>query len=30
MPLSWNEIRDRAIRFSKDWKGAAIEQAQAF
>jgi hypothetical protein len=21
MPLSWNEIRHRAIAFSKEWKG---------
>ncbi|HLW71894.1 MAG TPA: type IIL restriction-modification enzyme MmeI [Candidatus Binataceae bacterium] len=28
MPLSWNEIRDRAIRFSKEWTGAKREQAE--
>jgi hypothetical protein len=25
MPISWNEIRQRAIKFSNDWKGAASE-----
>jgi hypothetical protein len=24
MPLSWNEIRHRAIAFSKEWKGDKI------
>ena len=28
MPLSWNEIRHRAIRFSQDWSGAKREQAE--
>ncbi|HUY14883.1 MAG TPA: DNA methyltransferase [Terriglobia bacterium] len=28
MPLSWNEIRHRAIAFSKDWTGARREQAE--
>ena len=28
MPLSWNEIRHRAITFSKDWIGAKREQAE--
>lgn len=28
MPLSWNEIRDRAIQFSKEWKDARSEQAE--
>lgn len=28
MPLSWNEIRDRAVRFSKDWTNATSEQAE--
>jgi hypothetical protein len=28
MPLSWNEIRHRAIAFSKDWTGIAREQAE--
>lgn len=29
MPLSWNEIRDRAIRFSKEWAGESSEDAEA-
>jgi len=29
MPLSWNEIRDRAIAFSKEWEGEKREQAEA-
>ncbi len=29
MPLSWNEIRDRAIAFSRDWKHAESEDADA-
>jgi hypothetical protein len=28
MPLSWNEIRHRAIVFSKEWTGAKSEQAE--
>ena len=28
MPLSWNEIRHRAIRFSKEWTGVKREQAE--
>ena len=28
MPLSWNEIRHRAITFSKDWTGVKREQAE--
>lgn len=28
MPLSWNEIRHRAIAFSKDWTGVTSEQAE--
>ncbi len=28
MPLSWNEIRHRAIAFSKDWTGAKSERAE--
>jgi hypothetical protein len=28
MPLSWNEIRHRAIVFSKDWKGVTREAAE--
>lgn len=29
MSLSWNEIKDRAIRFSKDWENACNEEAEA-
>lgn len=29
MPLSWNEIRSRALSFSKHWADAANEDAQA-
>lgn len=29
MPLSWNEIRDRALAFSREWKDATSEQAEA-
>jgi hypothetical protein len=29
MPLSWNEIKDRAIRFSKEWENEASEDAEA-
>ena len=29
MPLSWNEIRQRAITFSRDWADAAKENAEA-
>ena len=29
MSLSWNEIKDRAIRFSKDWENASNEEAEA-
>jgi hypothetical protein len=28
MPLSWNEIRHRAIKFANDWAGAASEAAE--
>lgn len=28
MPLSWNEIRHNAIRFSKEWAGARRESAE--
>ncbi|HTQ59563.1 MAG TPA: DNA methyltransferase [Candidatus Solibacter sp.] len=28
MPLSWNEIRHRAIGFSKEWSGARSESAE--
>ena len=27
--LSWNEIKDRALRFSNDWKGETREHAEA-
>lgn len=29
MPLSWNEIRTRAIAFSRDWDGESRENAEA-
>jgi len=29
MPLSWNEIKDRAIKFSKEWAGETRERAEA-
>lgn len=29
MPLSWNEIKGRAIAFAKEWADAADERAQA-
>lgn len=29
MPISWNEIRDRAVAFSKEWKGETSEDAEA-
>ena len=29
MPLSWNEIRDRAVAFSKEWKEETSEDAEA-
>lgn len=29
MPLSWNEIKTRAIAFSKEWEGEASEDAEA-
>jgi hypothetical protein len=29
MPISWNEIRDRALAFSKEWAGEASESAEA-
>lgn len=28
MPISWNEIRHNAIRFSRDWAGARSESAE--
>ena len=29
MPLSWNEIKDRALSFSREWKGEDSERAEA-
>jgi len=29
MPLSWNEIKDRALHFSKEWAGTSNEEADA-
>lgn len=29
MPLSWNEIRTRAVAFSKDWAEESSEHAEA-
>jgi hypothetical protein len=29
MPLSWNEIKDRALRFSREWAGVTSERAEA-
>lgn len=29
MPLSWNEIKDRALRFSREWADETDEQAEA-
>jgi hypothetical protein len=29
MPLSWNEIRNRAHEFSKRWEGESSERAEA-
>lgn len=29
MPLSWNEIKDRALQFSKEWSGTTNEDAEA-
>ena len=29
MALSWNEIKDRAVRFSKEWDTAKSEEADA-
>ena len=29
MPLSWNEIRDRAVRFQKEWEHESSEDAEA-
>jgi hypothetical protein len=29
MPLSWNEIKDRALKFSRDWADESSEDAEA-
>ena len=29
MALSWNEIKDRALHFSKEWAGTSNEDAEA-
>lgn len=29
MALSWNEIKDRAVRFSKEWEHETSEDAEA-
>ena len=29
MALSWNEIKDRAVAFSKEWEGTFSEEADA-
>jgi hypothetical protein len=29
MPLSWNEIRDRAVAFVREWEGESAEHAEA-
>lgn len=29
MALSWNEIKDRALKFSKEWAGTHNEEADA-
>lgn len=29
MPLSWNEIRQRALRFGREWSGTSRERAEA-
>jgi hypothetical protein len=29
MPLSWNEIKDRALRFARDWQHVESEDAEA-
>lgn len=30
MPLSWNEIKDRALRFSREWTQESSEDAEAW
>lgn len=29
MPLSWNEIKDRAFAFSREWADVGSERAEA-
>jgi hypothetical protein len=29
MPLSWNEIKSRALQFSKEWNNTTNEEADA-
>lgn len=29
MPLSWNEIKDRALQFSQHWADETSEQSEA-
>jgi len=29
MSLSWNEIRNRALAFSREWEGESSEDAEA-
>ncbi len=29
MALSWNEIKDRAVQFSKEWENESSEEAEA-
>ena len=29
MPLSWNEIKTRALAFSKEWENTQREEAEA-
>jgi hypothetical protein len=29
MALNWNEIKDRAVRFSKEWEDTTSEDAEA-
>ncbi|MBL9152483.1 MAG: hypothetical protein JNK37_08365 [Verrucomicrobiales bacterium] len=28
MPLSWNEIKHRAIKFSREWRGTTSEKSE--
>jgi hypothetical protein len=29
MPISWNEIKSRALQFSKEWEDETAEHAEA-